>query len=91
MKGEKRKKTREGECVREKEGGRERKKTEKDCVGLHIMTTHVNVRVTISATALSEIYCAAGNLFLMNCRNWSSGPQIQWSENHLPRKVPPFM
>jgi len=54
MKGEKRKKTREGECVREKEGGGERKKTEKDCVGLHIMTTHVNVRVTISATALSE-------------------------------------
>jgi len=38
--GKRREKSRESECVREQEGGQEK---ERDCVGLHIIATHVHV------------------------------------------------
>ena len=45
--------TRQSECVKEKEGGREGKKIERECVGLRIIITHVHIQATIFTTAWS--------------------------------------
>jgi len=65
--GKRREKTRESECVREQEGEQEK---QRECVGLHIITTHVRVHRRHFATEGTVItYCATGTLFLMKCQN----------------------
>ena len=71
MTEEKRERTRESEgaLFRQRERGWERqKKRERQCVGLHIIMTHVNVRVNIFATARSYlmIYCAQAIKFCVD-------------------------